>query len=273
VKDAECVAFLQWALPRLELRWPGFRRVRAQVCKRLQRRMVALSCGDVSAYRRYLSAHEGEWAVLDGLCRITVSRFYRDRAVFAKLTETILPELARAALGRGAAALRVWCAGCASGEEPYTLAIAWRLGLAQRFADLPIHILATDADAALLSRAGEACYPGSALKDLPSTWRDAAFSERDGRWCLRREFAVPVRFLLHDLRTPPPEGDFDLVLCRNLAFTYFEHQLQVNTAQAIRECLLPGGVLVTGIHERLPEGIPDLAVMDERLGLYRKPDT
>lgn len=272
VKDAEWVAFLQWALPQLELRWPGFRRVRAQVCKRIRQRMAALACPDIAAYRRYLSAHEAEWGVLDACCRITVSRFYRDRGVFSTLTQTVLPELARGAQARDAPALRVWCAGCASGEEPYTLAIAWHQALAGCFPGLPVDILATDADAGLLARANKACYPWSALKDLPPTWRDAAFWVQDERRCLRPEFAAPVRFLQHDLREPLSEGDFDLVCCRNLAFTYFGRELQLHVAQAIHDRLRPGGVLVLGIHESLPEGQTDFVVLSARLALYRKPD-
>jgi chemotaxis protein methyltransferase CheR len=271
VKDTEWVAFLQWALPQLELRWPGFRRVRAQVCKRIRRRMATLACPDLAAYRRYLSAHEAEWAVLDACCRITVSRFYRDRGVFATLTQSVLPALARVAQARGAPALRVWCAGCASGEEPYTLAIAWRQALAGRFPGLPVEILATDVDADLLARARQACYPWSALKDLPPTWRDAAFQVQDELWCLRPAFAAPVRFLLHDLREPLPEDDFDLVCCRNLAFTYFGRELQWHVAQVIHDRLQPGGVLVLGIHERLPEGQAGFVALSARLALYRKP--
>jgi chemotaxis protein methyltransferase CheR len=272
VKDAECVDFLQWALPRLKLRWPGFRRVRNQACKRIQRRMTALSCPDVAAYRLYLDEHPEEWTRLDAYCRITVTRFYRDKRVFQTLMEDVLPELARAALARSAPALRVWCAGCGSGEEPYTLAIGWQLQLAERFPDLALDILATDADDGLLSRASEACYTWSAVRNLPSAWRSEAFQVRDGRYCLSPAFRTAVRFRCHDLRTPLHEGGFDLICCRNLAFTYFEHDLQLRAAQALHDRLLLGGVLVLGVHERLPEGGPDFLVVSNRLGLYRKPD-
>jgi chemotaxis protein methyltransferase CheR len=271
VKDAECVAFLQWALPRLKLRWPGFRRVRKQACKRIQRRMTALSCPDVAAYRLYLDEHPEEWASLDAFCRITVTRFYRDRRVFQTLMDDVLPELARAALARSARTLRVWCAGCGSGEEPYTLAIGWQLQLARRFPGLVLDILATDADDDLLSRASEACYAWSAVRNLPPDWFARAFRLHDERYCLKPEFRTAVRFRSHDLRTPLDEGGFDLICCRNLAFTYFEHDLQLQAAQAFHERLLPGGVLVLGVHERLPEGGPGFSGISERLALYRKP--
>jgi hypothetical protein len=79
MQDAECVALLRWALPRLGLRWPGFRKVRRQVCKRINRRIKELGLADVAAYREHLERVPEEWPRLDALCRITISRFYRDR--------------------------------------------------------------------------------------------------------------------------------------------------------------------------------------------------
>jgi chemotaxis protein methyltransferase CheR len=271
VKDSDCVDFLQWALPRLRLRWPGYRRVRGQACKRIRRRMTELSCADTGEYRRYLERHAEEWILLDALCRITVTRFYRDRQVFRMLIDDALPELARAALARNARTLRIWSAGCGSGEEPYTIAIGWRLEAGGQFPGLTLDILATDADAGLLSRAATACYAEGAVRNLPPAWRCAAFDMHGDRCCLRPEFRTAVRFLCHDVRTPLPARDFDLVCCRNLAFTYFAADVQREVASAIHDRLLPGGMLLLGIRERLPEGEPAFEAVSERLALYRKP--
>lgn len=271
MRDPDCVAFLQWALPRLDMRWPGFRRVRAQVCKRLQRRLRELSCPDTGGYRAFLEAHPEEWAVLDALCRVTVTRFYRDRRVFEVLVGDVLPQLARAALARNAASLRIWCAGCASGEEPYTLAIAWRLALAGRFPTLSPDILASDADAVLLARAAQARYGWSAVRNLPAAWRDAAFETDGDGFRLKPPFRTAVRFLRQDVRTAAPPGPFDLICCRNLVFTYFESALQARIAGVLHERLVPGGVLVLGVHERLPAAAGGFEVLSARLGLLRRP--
>jgi chemotaxis protein methyltransferase CheR len=106
MKHDDCVGFLQWALPRLRLRWPGFRRVRRQVCQRLGRRLRELGLGELQAYQLYLGNHPAEWQVLDGLCRITISRFYRDRTIFVALEREVLPVLARQVLVRGEGELR-----------------------------------------------------------------------------------------------------------------------------------------------------------------------
>src|SRR6476659_8681052 len=125
--DADCIAFLQWVLPRLRMRWPGFRRVRRQVCRRIDRRRAALGLADVTAYRRLLETNDDEWRVLDGLCRVTISRFARDQGIWAVLVDEVLPRLADDAQRLGRASVNAWSAGCGAGEEPYTLRIVWEL--------------------------------------------------------------------------------------------------------------------------------------------------
>jgi len=247
VKDADCIAFLQWALPRLGLHWPGFRKVRRQVCKRIARCMRELGLADVAAYRARLEGDPAEWRALGALCTIPISRFYRDREVFDCLGAQVLP-----ALARGAQRLECWSAGCASGEEPYTLAIQWRLALAARFPRLELGILGTDVDARLLERARAACYGASSLEALPQDWRLQAFERRGRQWCLRKGFRDHVELAQQDLLAALPEREFHLVLCRNLAFTYFDAEGARRALERIARRLRPGGALVIGIHERLP---------------------
>jgi chemotaxis protein methyltransferase CheR len=256
MRDAECVAFLQWAAPRLGLRWPGFRRVRGQVCRRIDRRRAALGLMDLTTYRDYLVSHVDEWRVLDELCRVTISRFARDREVWARLIDDVLPRLAHET-----PTVRAWSAGCGAGEEPYTLVIAWQLAVASRSPAARLDVLATDTHAHQLARAAAAVYPVGTLRELPEAWRVAAFEpepEHDGMLRLRERFRT-VRFAHHDLRTTPPAGPFDLVLCRNVAFTYFAEPVQRQVASALRGVMRPGGVLVVGMHEQLPDATPGFA--------------
>jgi chemotaxis protein methyltransferase CheR len=270
MRDQECVALLQWALPRLGLRWPGFRRVRRQVCKRISRRMTELGLRDGAAYRTRLEADPAEWSVLDACCWISVSRFYRDRAVFESLVREILPTLARAAIARDQHLLRAWSAGCASGEEPYSLRLAWDLAVAPTLPDAQLHIVATDASADLLERARRAAYPVSALEELSATWPSRAFEQLDGAYRLRDEFRLGVEFNQQDIRKAMPDGPFNLILCRNLAFTYFELELQHTIQRELVKRLAPGGALLIGAHEAIPEPTA-LAPSAETRGLYRSP--
>lgn len=236
------------------MRWEGFRKVRRQVCKRIERRREALGLPDLAAYESYLAGHPEEWAVFDTLCRVTISRFYRDRQTFVSLERHVLPTLADSAVAQESETLDIWSAGCASGEEPYTLALLWELGrLAQSFPQLRVSILGTDADPAMIARAREACYGARSLKELPAGWRAQAFVERDGMCCLRAEHKRGVSVLAHDVREDPPDGPFHLVLCRNLVFTYFEPELQRELCRRLAACLRPGGALVVGAHEAIPE--------------------
>jgi chemotaxis protein methyltransferase CheR len=247
MRDGDCVAFLQWALPMLGLHWPGFRRVRRQVCKRIERRARALGLGDVGAYRQHLEAHAREWDELKALCTVPISRFYRDREVYDCLAARVLPALAEAALERRAAQLECWSAGCASGEEPYTVAILCRSILEMQF-----RVLATDTDTAVLARAQAGCYGASSLKELPAAWRSRAFERRAKLFCLRAIYRRGVEFERRDLLAETPQREFDLVLCRNLAFTYFAPVVARAALERIAGGLRPGGALVIGLHERLP---------------------
>jgi chemotaxis protein methyltransferase CheR len=247
------------------MRWPGFRRVRGQVCKRLGRRMAELGLAELIQYRALLESDPEEWTRLDGLCRISISRFYRDQGMWRTLVREVVPDLAERARTRGEDRLRIWSAGCASGEEPYTLALLFAFG--EALSGYPPEILATDADPHLLDRAHRACYPETSLRDVPERWH-IAFEQSGEEYCLRADYRRQVRFLQQDIRHAFPEGRFDLILCRNLAFTYFATEPQATIARRLAERLVPDGVLVFGIHESLPESTPTL--VPERHWLYRR---
>ncbi len=251
--DQQFVMFLQWALPRLGLRWPGFRKVRGQVRKRIGRRISELDLDNLEDYRLFLDGHPEEWSHLDNLCRITIARFFRDRGVFGSIADTVLPALAAQVTRRDQDLLRCWSCGCASGEEPYSLALIWQLALAARFPSLSMTIVGTDADPATLQRAREAYYPAGCLRELPAPWREQAFrSGPTGQLALKAEFKKIVSFLNQDVRATAPSGSFHLILCRNLAFTYFDLETQEKILGVFAEHLEPGGALVIGCHEKLP---------------------
>jgi chemotaxis protein methyltransferase CheR len=223
--------------------------------------MRSLGLDDVEAYRDRLQTDTAEWAILDGMTRITISRFFRDRDVFEYLCATGLPMLHRlSAPGR----VQIWSAGCAGGEEPYSLAIgAHQQGIA-------VQITATDADEQQLERAERAVYSQGSLKDLPPAWRELAFEDCGAGLRLKNQFRANVELLLQDLRQQMPDGRFHLLLCRNLAFTYFEPQLQRRIARQLLERTLPRGLIVLGKHESWPDGVPGVSEVDPGLRVYQK---
>ncbi|HSC94165.1 MAG TPA: CheR family methyltransferase [Burkholderiales bacterium] len=267
MQGRDCTAFLQWALPRLERSWPGYRRVRRLVCKRLAQRLKALGLADLDAYRRHLAARPQEWREFDALCGIPVSRFYRDRGIYDALERSILPELVHAAAPRSA--LAAWSAGCASGEEPYTLALIWAIRLHPRFPGAGLRIVATDSNAEVLARARAGRYAASSLKELPRDLRTQGFEEQDGTWRIREPFRA-VNFVQQDLREAMPEGPFDLILCRNVVLTYYSPPLRDMLMARVVDRLRPGGALVIGAHESVPPGMRELVAWPGTRSIYRR---
>lgn len=251
ISEEQCVELLEWAVPRLGLRWDAFQRNKRQVCRRLRNRIRELQLPDPAAYAGYLERTKSEWPVLDAICAVTISRFYRDREVFDQLVSDVIPALMRE-LPAGQP-LRVWSAGCASGEEPYSIALMWELELKRSYPERELELLATDRNAELLERAAIGCYRRSSLRELPAAWIDRAFTNVGDGWCLDAELRRTVTFECQDLRQASPSGIFDVILCRNLAFSYFDLAEQRTLAKRLKAQLASNGALVLGLDEVVPD--------------------
>jgi chemotaxis protein methyltransferase CheR len=121
----------------------------------------------------------------------------------------------------------------------------------------------------VLTRARSGRYAAATLREVPERWRAAAFTREGELWCVREPFRRGVRFERQDLRSSAPEGPFDLVFCRNLAFTYFDDALQRRVAERISERLVPGALLVLGAREVLPDAVGS-GLLHEGHGMYRR---
>jgi len=132
-----------------------------------------------------------------------------------------------------------------------------------------LQLVATDADEQMLQRARRATYPGSSLKHAPADWLDAAFVRFDHEYALRQEFREQIDFRQQDIRSQTPAKSFDLILCRNLVFTYFAEPLQRQVLERLTEQLVPGGYLVIGKHGALPAGTLGLVPSSSGLGFIR----
>lgn len=246
MRDADCTTFLQWALPQLDMHWLGFRKVRHQVSKRVRRRIATLGLNGFAAYRERLEA--GPRPVLP---RHEVTLF-RDRGVFDCLRTSILPAIAERARSERRPA-RCWSAGCASGEEPYSIRILWDIGLSCAVPNREILIVATDIEDVLLARARSGCYDRTSLREVPPELIPHAFKRDGSRFCIHDEYRQGVMFAKQDLRSEAPAGPFDIILCRHLAFTYFAPSLRQKVLRMMTERLTPNGFLVVGSHEQLAD--------------------
>jgi chemotaxis protein methyltransferase CheR len=257
-------------LPQLRMHWPGFRKVRKQVCKRIQRRIRQLELADFDTYRDYLQTHQDEWPVVDHLCRVTVSRFFRDRVVLDHLRTDVLPALAQLAVNAGKKTLHGWSAGCAMGEEAYTLVLIWEKSTGNEFPQLDIKVIGSDIDALLLQRARRGCYAYSSVKALPQDWLESAFSLQGNRYCLKPELRSKASFIRQDIRNRGVSGPFHIIFCRNMAFTYFENALQLEILDYIHCNLVDGGALILGGHESLPEGYSGFEPWSGQRAIFRR---
>ena len=208
----------------------------------------------------------GSW--LDKLCRVTISRFCRDRLVFDALGAIILPHAAEKAHARGNE-VRCWSAGCASGEEVYSLKIVWEQIAKAKSPGASMSILGTDIDETVLRRARTGCYERSTLREIQPEWLDVCFERKGDLYCIKHELRADIKFRMQDVRNTLPDGMFDIILCRNLVFTYFEPELRQDVLRRISTRLRSGGFVVIGAHEELPNATDSFSPLAECQNILR----
>lgn len=264
------VEFLTWALPKLSMRYKGFRKVKRQVCRKIDQRMRTLDLSGLDEYKEYLISNDNEWHTLDQFCRIHISRFFRDRHVFKTIMSSIFQELGQIVKEEKGKILSVWSLGCASGEEAYTFKIIWDALLQDKFPGLSIKILGTDIDEHMLVRARNGKYKKSSLKELPDNLIEYGFEISGENHLLKDNVKENIEFLNQDVREEMPQIFFNIIACRNLVFTYYDLNLQKELVQRIIKKLLPGGILILGKNESLPGDYPELVQNNQCKLVYHK---
>ncbi len=217
------------------------------ILRRLQRRLVTTGTTNLEGYQVYLQAHPAEYEQLINSLLINVTDFMRDKELFTYLQEQILPRLiehSRASNNE----LRVWSAGCATGQEVYSLAILLCEVLGDKLKDFNVKIFATDVDAKALTFARRGLYSSESLNKLPKELLARYFTlERDG-YCIKKQVRDMLVFGEHDLSQRAPFPRIDLVLCRNVLI-YFNQELQQHALKLFAFALREGGYLVLGRSE------------------------
>ncbi|MDH7576335.1 MAG: protein-glutamate O-methyltransferase CheR [Bacillota bacterium] len=195
-------------------------------------------------YLEYLAALEKNPVQLEKFLNhltINVSEFYRNPPQWEIFKTRILPELLKTN-----PRLKTWSAGCATGEEPYTLAIILREHVS---APLP-RILATDIDEKALAKAKAGVYQEKSISNIPKAQLVQYFSRVGETYQIKDEIKKLVNFQRHDLLKDPFDTFFDLILCRNVVI-YFTEDAKELLYKRFRDALRPGGVLFTGSTEQI----------------------
>jgi two-component system CheB/CheR fusion protein len=240
----------------------------ATITRRLWRRITAAGVPTLAAYLGYLEEHPEEEQRLIADFLIKVTRFFRDPALFARLREEIIPELVAAARQEGRE-LRLWSAGCATGEEAYSLALLVAEARAESPNAPPVRIFATDVDETALGFARRGIYPATALAEVPADLVARYFTEHTGAFEVTKSVRGLIVFGTHDLAVRPPFPHTDLVLCRNVLI-YFTPPLQQRALEIFAYSLREGGVLVLGKSETTGSAKNAFAAVDRRLRIYRR---
>ena len=230
--------------------WAGYRKVRKGIKKRIYRHMHRLGCRNMEAYLHKLDRNPDLRHHCEQLMAVSISRFFRDRKLWERLQSDILPEL----ITKNRKKIRVWSAGCASGEEIYSFRIVWdRLQTSNP--PLPgLELTATDINPAYIERAKNGVYPPSSLREVSEELRSAYFqSHRHGKqYEVVNVLKRGITWRQHHLLSDPQGVPFHLIFLRNNILTYYDQELRNAAFDKVNHHLHRGGYLVIGAHEKLP---------------------
>ena len=236
------------------------------ITRRIERRLQLAKVYDV---QQYVARLENERAELDILYRdllIGVTRFFRNEAAFQILSERVLPELLdECQAGRP---LRVWVAGCATGEEAYSIAILLHELTAHR-PDRSFQIFATDVHRGSIELASRGFYPESSLVNVSPDRRDRYFIRSGSSYQLVPELRQAIVFAPHNVITDAPFTRIDLVSCRNMLI-YFQAPVQQKVLNQFHFALNRGGVMLLGPSESPGVLLKDFETIDHNWRFYRK---
>lgn len=244
------------------------------LAEKVRQRLGALRLSTEADYLACLLApgSEDEWEALLEAISIGETSFWRYPAQWEAMRDVVLPALRATRRGKP---LRIWCAGCSTGAEPYSLAILLRQHEPNVEAGA-VEIVATDICGARLARARAGLYSSWDLRAIAPTLRDACFIAEGPRWRLREEYKQGVRFHRHNLAefaaggAPAEPGPFDLILCRNVMI-YFQTDLVRRLLRRFHACAADGGWFLTGHAESYLEIVSVFEpVATEQVTLYRK---
>ncbi|HVA29559.1 MAG TPA: chemotaxis protein CheB [Candidatus Baltobacteraceae bacterium] len=236
--------------------------------RRLARQIKTVGLRSLAEYVDYLDRTPGEYERLVGNFLIKVTEFFRDPEFFTLLQNSIIPELVNEARS-GEGQLRMWSAGCSTGEEAYSLAIAVCEVLGADYPSLNVRIFATDIDDGAIAVARRGVYAGDALMNLHPDLVKRYFTETDGRFEVNKTIRDMTVFGQHDLAQRAPFPRIDLVLCRNVLI-YFSKELQQRTLHLFAFSLRNGGYLALGKAESGDPLAEYFTAVDQPLRVFRR---
>ncbi|MCP1488333.1 two-component system CheB/CheR fusion protein [Pseudomonas fluorescens] len=244
---------------------------RATVLRRIERRLQVTAQPDLAAYYNFLQGHPDETEALLGDMLIGVTNFFRDREAFEALERDVIPNLVKSLEDSvpHREQVRIWSAGCSTGEEAYSLAMLVAEQLALDASGAKMQVFATDIDERAITHGRNGVYPEAIITDVPPPRLRQYFAkEKNQHYRVRKEIREKVLFAKHSLLADPPFSQIDLIVCRNLLI-YLDREVQRDILQMFHFALRPGGYLFLGSSESA-DGCLDLFVpVDKRNRIFR----
>ena len=235
----------------------------ATIVRRIERRMKIHKLETLEDYFVLLKQSAEERDVLQRECLIGVTHFFRDEEAFERLRTDVIPRLPY-----DKNIIRIWSAGCSTGEEVYSIAILIAEYMREHNLKVEVKIFATDIDERALSIAGIGYYLESLVSDIDPVYIARYFEKKDEGYQVSSEIRKMIVFAKHNILKDPPFSRLDFLVCRNL-FIYFKADYQEKILNQFYNALEPDGFLFLGSSESLGEVSPGFNVIDQKWKLYQ----
>jgi two-component system CheB/CheR fusion protein len=237
--------------------------------RRINRRMVLQRIEKLDDYVKMVRSDKEELEALFHDLLINVTGFFRDKNVFTALKKRVIPKLIKS---RGPAnELRVWVAGCATGEEVYSLAICLTEELSRHTRQVKLQFFGSDLSELAVSRARAGIYPATIEKDVSPVRLRRFFTKVNGGYQISRSIRDMCTFARQNLVEDPPFSRIDVISCRNVLI-YLGPELQKKCMPVFHYALNPGGFLILGTSETVGTAIDLFTVVDKKNKIYGKKD-
>jgi chemotaxis methyl-accepting protein methylase len=238
--------------------------------RRVGLRMTSVGCSDLEGYLEFLQSHPEEMKQLLDVVTIHVTDFFRDRDVFDALYNKVFPEIIGEKLIENMNRIRIWSAGCSTGEETYSIAVLLLELLRKEHIVLNPKIFGTDISEEACSFARRGIYADRRVCGIPGRLAKRYF-DLDGSTCsVVQHVKRHIKFLVHDIFSKPPFSMLDLIVCRNVLI-HFNHQARDTVLTNFHSVMNPGGILILGKSEAImgPE-LRMFELIDARNKIYQK---
>ncbi len=235
--------------------------------RRVARRMVLSKCETLEAYGRFLRGNDREQDALYADMLINVTSFFRNPEAFEALKSEVFPTLLQPRRQEGP--VRVWVAGCSTGQEAYSIAMAYQEFSEHRARAPELQVFATDLNNALLDKARHGLYPRSLVDGVSPARLRRFFVEEEGGYRVNKGLRDQCIFARQDLLSDPPFSRLDLISCRNLLI-YIETGSQQRILPAFHYALKPDGFLFLGASESITASADLFEPLDKRMRLFRR---